>query len=132
MATAFSDKIRIRLKAYDSRILDQSTTEIVDTARRTGAQLAGPIPLPTEKNKWTVLRSPHVDKKSREQFELRTHKRLIDIFEPTPPTVVQAGPCVVLQAKGAQRDGYEAVQLGFVESKPAKVNKAIAGHYKKA
>ena len=87
MASPFSDKIRIRLKAYDSRVLDQSTTEIVDTARRTGARLAGPIPLPTEKNKWTVLRSPHVDKKSREQFELRTHKRLIDIFEPTPQTV---------------------------------------------
>src|SRR5258707_3498059 len=87
MATAFSDKIRIRLKAYDYRVLDQSTTEIVDTAKRTGARLAGPIPLPTAKNKWTVLRSPHVDKKSREQFEIRTHKRLIDIFEPTPPTV---------------------------------------------
>jgi small subunit ribosomal protein S10 len=83
----FSDKIRIRLKAYDSRILDQSTGEIVETAKRTGARLAGPIPLPTVKNKWTVLRSPHVDKKSREQFEIRTHKRLIDIFEPTPQTV---------------------------------------------
>jgi len=69
MATAsFSDKIRIRLKAYDYRVLDQSTSEIVDTAKRTGARLAGPIPLPTAKNKWTVLRSPHVDKKSREQF----------------------------------------------------------------
>ena len=67
MATAFSEKIRIRLKAYDYRVLDQSTTEIVDTAKRTGARLAGPVPLPTEKNKWTVLRSPHVDKKSREQ-----------------------------------------------------------------
>ena len=87
MATAFSDKIRIRLKAYDYRVLDQSTTEIVDTARRTGARLTGPIPLPTEKNKWTVLRSPHVDKKSREQFEIRTHKRLIDIEEPTAKTV---------------------------------------------
>src|SRR5438445_9006356 len=88
MSTAsFSDKIRIRLKAYDYRVLDQSTTEIVDTAKRTGARLAGPIPLPTSKNKWTVLRSPHVDKKSREQFEIRTHKRLIDIFEPTPQTV---------------------------------------------
>src|SRR5437773_354303 len=87
MASPFSDKIRIRLKAYDNRVLDQSTTEIVDTARRTGARLAGPIPLPTEKNKWTVLRSPHVDKKSREQFELRTHKLQIDIFEPTPQTV---------------------------------------------
>ena len=88
MATAsFSDKIRIRLKAYDYRVLDQSTSEIVDTAKRTGARLAGPIPLPTSKNKWTVLRSPHVDKKSREQFEIRTHKRLIDIAEPTPRTV---------------------------------------------
>ena len=88
MATAFSDKIRIRLKAYDSRVLDQSTTEIVDTARAHRARgWPGPIPLPTDKNKWTVLRSPHVDKKSREQFEIRTHKRLIDIFEPTPQTV---------------------------------------------
>ena len=83
----FSDKIRIRLKAYDSRILDQSTGEIVETAKRTGAQLAGPIPLPTSKNKWTVLRSPHVDKKSREQFEIRTHKRLIDILDPSSKTV---------------------------------------------
>ena len=87
MANAFSDKIRIRLKAYDYRVLDQSTTEIVDTAKRTGAQLAGPIPLPTAKNKWTVLRSPHVDKKSREQFEIRTHKRLIDILQPTGKTI---------------------------------------------
>ena len=79
MAT-FSDKIRIRLKAYDYRVLDQSTTEIVETARRTGARLAGPIPLPTDKNKWTVLRSPHGDKKSREQFEIRTHKRLTRHF----------------------------------------------------
>jgi small subunit ribosomal protein S10 len=80
-------KIRIRLKAYDHKLLDQSASEIVDTARRTGAKVAGPIPLPTKINKWTVLRSPHVDKKSREQFEIRTHKRLIDIFEPTPQTV---------------------------------------------
>ena len=85
--SGFGEKIRIRLKAYDARVLDQSTTEIVDTARRTGARLAGPVPLHTEKNKWTVLRSPHVDKKSREQFEIRTHKRLVDIFEPTPQTV---------------------------------------------
>ncbi|QYU66039.1 30S ribosomal protein S10 [Leptolyngbya sp. 15MV] len=73
-----SEKIRIKLKAYDHRVLDQSTQEIVDTAKRTGARIAGPIPLPTVKNKWTVLRSPHVDKKSREQFEIRTHKRLMD------------------------------------------------------
>ena len=85
--SAFGEKIRIRLKAYDYRVLDQSTGEIVETAKRTGARLAGPVPLPTEINKWTVLRSPHVDKKSREQFEIRTHKRLIDIFEPTPQTV---------------------------------------------
>ena len=82
-----NEKIRIRLKAYDYRVLDQSTTEIVSTARRTGARVAGPIPLPTGRNSWTVLRSPHVDKKSREQFEIRTHKRLIDILEPTPQTV---------------------------------------------
>ena len=82
-----NEKIRIRLKAFDYRILDTSTHEIVDTARRTGARLAGPIPLPTERNRWTVLRSPHVDKKSREQFEIRTHKRLLDILEPTQDTV---------------------------------------------
>ncbi len=82
-----NEKIRIRLKAYDYRVLDQSTTEIVATAKRTGAQIAGPIPLPTMKNKYCVLRSPHVDKKSREQFEIRTHKRLLDILDPTPQTV---------------------------------------------
>ena len=81
------ERIRIRLKAYDYRILDQSTLEIVGTAKRTGAEVAGPIPLPTMKNKYTVLRSPHVDKKSREQFEIRTHKRLLDILEPTQQTV---------------------------------------------
>ena len=80
-------KIRIKLKAYDHRLLDQSASEIVDTAKRTGARVAGPIPLPTRINKYTVLRGPHVDKKSREQFEIRTHKRLIYISEPTPQTV---------------------------------------------
>ncbi len=82
-----SQKIRIRLKAYDHRLLDQSTKEIVDTAKRTGARVAGPIPLPTAVNKFCVLRSPHVDKKSREQFEMRTHKRLLDILEPTQQTI---------------------------------------------
>ena len=82
-----TQKIRIRLKAYDSKLLDQSAGEIVETARRTGAKVAGPIPLPTRINKFTVLRSPHVDKKSREQFEIRTHRRLLDIVEPTPQTV---------------------------------------------
>src|SRR5512141_1284140 len=82
-----TQKIRIRLKAYDSKLLDQSAGEIVETAKRTGARVAGPIPLPTRINKFTVLRSPHVDKKSREQFEIRTHKRLLDILEPTPQTL---------------------------------------------
>ena len=80
-------KIRIKLKAYDHRLLDQSASEIVDTAKRTGARVAGPIPLPTRINKYTVLRGPHVDKKSREQFEIRTHKRLLDILEPTQETL---------------------------------------------
>jgi small subunit ribosomal protein S10 len=80
-------KLRIRLKAYDHRILDQSATEIVSTAKRTGAVVAGPIPLPTTRNRYCVLRSPHSDKKSREQFEIRTHKRLIDLLEPTPATI---------------------------------------------
>ena len=82
-----TQKIRIRLKAYDYKLLDQSASEIVETARRTGAKVAGPIPLPTRINKFTVLRSPHVDKKSREQFEIRTHKRLLDILEPTQQTL---------------------------------------------
>jgi len=80
-------KIRIRLKAYDHRILDQSVREIVNTAQRTGAQVSGPVPLPTKIRRMTVLRSPHIDKKSREQFEIRTHARLIDILQPTNQTV---------------------------------------------
>jgi small subunit ribosomal protein S10 len=105
-----NEKIRIRLKAYDHRVLDQSTSEIVETAKRTGARVAGPIPLPTLKNKWTVLRSPHVDKKSREQFEIRTHKRLMDILDPTPQTVdalmkldLPAGVDVEIKAFGKDR-----------------------------
>ena len=82
-----NQNIRIRLKAFDHRILDQSTSEIVNTARRTGAKIRGPIPLPTSLIRFTVLRGPHVDKKSREQFEMRTHKRVLDIVEPTPQTV---------------------------------------------
>lgn len=80
-------KIRIRLKAFDHRVLDQGVQEIVETVKRSGARVIGPIPLPTVRNRWTVLRSPHVDKKSREQFEIRTHKRIIDIVEPSPTTV---------------------------------------------
>jgi small subunit ribosomal protein S10 len=102
-----SQNIRIRLKAFDHRVLDQSTSEIVSTAKRTGAQVRGPIPLPTRLEKFTVLRSPHIDKKSREQFEIRTHKRLLDIVDPTPQTVdalmkldLAAGVDVEIKLKG--------------------------------
>ena len=105
-----NQKIRIRLKGFDHRLIDRSASEIVDTAKRTGARVAGPIPLPTIKNRWTVLRSPHVDKKSREQFEVRTHRRLLDIFEPTPQTVdalmkldLPAGVDVEIKAFGKER-----------------------------
>lgn len=84
---AGSQKIRIKLRAYDHRLLDQSTQEIVQAAQRTGAGVRGPIPLPTDMSKWTVLRGPHIDKKSREQFESRTHKRLLDITNPSASTV---------------------------------------------
>jgi small subunit ribosomal protein S10 len=82
-----SQNIRIRLKAFDHRVLDQSASEIVNTAKRTGARVRGPIPLPTRLERFTVNRSPHIDKKSREQFEIRTHRRLLDIVDPTPQTV---------------------------------------------
>lgn len=104
------ERIRIRLKAYDHRVLDQSTSEIVQTARRTGAQVAGPIPLPTVKHRFTVNRSPHVDKKSREQFEIRIHKRLLDILEPSQETVdalmrldLPAGVDVEIKAFGREK-----------------------------
>ncbi|MEY4631726.1 MAG: hypothetical protein RIQ81_1846 [Pseudomonadota bacterium] len=82
-----SQKIRIRLRGYDYRLLDQAAADIVERAKRTGARVAGPIPLPTAINRYTVLRSPHVDKKSREQFEVRTHKRVLDILEPKQQTI---------------------------------------------
>ncbi len=87
MAELGAQRIRIRMKAYDHRLLDQSAGEILDTAIRSGARTAGPIPLPTSIQKFTVLRGPHIDKKSREQFEIRTHRRVIDILDPTPQTV---------------------------------------------
>ena len=87
MAEAGTPKIRIRMKGFDSQLLDMSVSEIMDTASRTGSRTAGPIPLPTSIRKFTVLRGPHIDKKSREQFEIRTHRRLIDIIDPTPQTV---------------------------------------------
>src|ERR1700676_795117 len=80
-------RIRIRLKAYDHKVIDQAAKQIIDTALRTGASLAGPIPLPTRRSSFTVIKSPHVYKKGREQFEMRVHKRLIDFFEPTPKTI---------------------------------------------
>lgn len=80
-------KIRIRLKGYDQRVLDRAAVDIVETAKRTGARIAGPIPLPTKREIYTVLRSPHIDRKSREQFEIRTHIRMLDIFDPTPDTI---------------------------------------------
>jgi len=82
-----SKKFRIKLKAYDHKLLDASAREIVDTARRTGARVAGPVPLPTKVSRWTVLKGPFKDKKSREQFEMRTHKRLLDIHDPTQQTL---------------------------------------------
>jgi len=104
------ERIRIRLKAYDHRVLDQSTSQIVERAKRTGARVAGPIPLPTVINRFTVNRSPHVDKKSREQFEIRTHKRLIDILEPKQETVdalmqldLPAGVDVEIKAFGREK-----------------------------
>ena len=87
MAKASQEKIRIRMEAYDHSILDQSAADIVDTAKKTGAIVHGPIPLPTRIERYTVLRSPHIDKKSREQFEIRTHTRLLDVIDPTPQTV---------------------------------------------
>ena len=105
-----TQKIRVCLKSYDHRLLDKSTAEIVDTVQRTGANVAGPIPLPTRISRFTVLRSPHVDKKSREQFEIRTHKRLLDILEPTQQTVdalmkldLAAGIDVEIKLKGDER-----------------------------
>jgi small subunit ribosomal protein S10 len=107
----FEEKIRIRLKAYDHRVLDRSATEIVNIAKRTGARVSGPVPLPTTISRYTVLRSPHVDKKSREQFEIRTHKRMVDILEPTPQTVdalmkldLPAAIDVEIKAFGAEKE----------------------------
>ena len=108
-------KIRIRLKAYDHKALDQSAVKIVDTAKKTGAMVSGPIPLPTEKNIYTILRSPHVNKDSREQFEM-----------------VEAGGNIVIQNKTVETDGYNAVQLGFGDIKENKVNKPMKGHFEKA
>ena len=118
-----SERIRIRMEAYDHSVLDQSATEIVDTAKRTGAIVHGPIPLPTRIERYTVLRSPHIDKKSREQFEIRTHKRLIDIIQPTGKTIdalnklsLPAGVDIKIKASAvfSRLDQYPVVRL-FVD-----------------
>ena len=118
-------KIRIRLKAYEHGILDQSAEKIVETAKRSGAGVSGPIPLPTERSVYTVLRSVHVNKDSREQFEMRTHKRLIDIVNPTPQTVDAL-------MKLDLPSGYEAIQLGFSDKRVKLSNKPEQGHVAKA
>ena len=107
MADASQKRFRIRMEAFDHSVLDQSALEIVDTAKRTGAEVHGPIPLPTRIERYTVLRSPHIDKKSREQFEIRTHKRLIDIVHPTGKTIdalnklsLPAGVDIKIKASG--------------------------------
>src|SRR5580765_1077524 len=137
-------KIRIKLKSYDHATLDQSAAEIVRTARRTGAITSGPVPLPTRKTVYTVLRSPHVDKKSREQFEIRIHKRLIDITRSTAQTmealekldvpagvVIETGPCTVTEVRSKERDGYVAVQLGFGTNKESRFTRPLLGQFKK-
>ena len=107
MADASQKRFRIRMEAFDHSVLDQSALEIVDTAKRTGAEVHGPIPLPTRIERYTVLRSPHIDKKSREQFEIRTHKRLLDIVQPGPKTIdalnklsLPAGVDIKIKASG--------------------------------
>ena len=173
-----NQNIRIHLKAYDNKILDLSTEEIVNTAKRTGAQVKGPIPLPTRIERYTVLRSPHIDKKSREQFESRTHKRLIDIIEPTPQTVealmkldlasgvdieikdldmtvgligtkigmtrefLETGQSVpvtvikvekgrVLDVISKDKQGYNAIKVGFFKLKNSKLTKQMKGYFAK-
>ena len=157
-----SQKIRIKLKSYDHNLVDKSAEKIVRTVKTTGAIVSGPIPLPTHKRIFTVNRSTFVNKKSREQFELSSYKRLIDIYSSTaktvdalmklellgkkigmtsvfsaegknvPCTVIEAGPCVVTQVKTVEKDGYAAVQLGFQDKKEKHTTKPLMGHFKKA
>ena len=149
-----SQKIRIKLKSYDHNLVDKSAEKIVKTVKATGAIVSGPIPLPTHKRIFTVNRSTFVNKKSREQFELSSYKRLIDIYRTEMPgllgkkigmtsvfsadgknvpcTVIEAGPCVVTQIKSVEKDGYAAVQLGFQEMKEKHTTKPLMGHFKKA
>ena len=144
-----SQKIRIKLKSYDHNLVDKSAEKIVRTVKATGAIVSGPIPLPTHKRIFTVNRSTFVNKKSREQFELSSYKRLIDIYSSlgkkigmtsvfsadgknVPCTVIEAGPCVVTQIKSVEKDGYAAVQVGFQDKKEKHTTKPLMGHFKKA
>ena len=141
-----SQKIRIKLKSYDHNLVDKSAEKIVRTVKATGAIVSGPIPLPTHKRIFTVNRSTFVNKKSREQFELSSYKRLIDILgkkigmtsvfsadgKNVPCTVIEAGPCVVTQIKSVEKDGYAAVQVGFQDKKEKHTTKPLMGHFKKA
>ena len=123
-------RIRIKIKAYDSKIIDQSARTIMDTAKRSGADVVGPIPLPTEKNKYTVIRSPFVHKDSREQFEMRIHKRLIDIVEPTPKTIdalmglnFPAGPFILKKKNG------DKLFLFYLHPPPPHLNPPLVRKY---
>ena len=154
-----SQKIRIKLKSYDHKLVDKSAEKIVKAVKATGAIVSGPIPLPTHKRIYTVNRSTFVNKKAREQFQLSDYKRLIDIYSSTaktvdaliligrkigmtsvfsadgknvPCTVIEAGPCVVTQVKTVEKDGYKAVQLGFGEAKEKNTTKPMLGVFKKA
>ena len=154
-----SQKIRIKLKSYDHKLVDKSAEKIVKAVKATGAIVSGPIPLPTHKRIFTVNRSTFVNKKSREQFQLSDYKRLIDIYSSTaktvdapgligrkigmtsvfsadgknvPCTVIEAGPCVVTQVKTVEKDGYKAVQLGFGEAKEKNTTMSMQGIFKKA
>src|SRR6056297_843056 len=138
-----SQKIRIRLKAFDYRLIDQSTQEIVDTAKRTGAQVRGPIPLPTRKERYTVLISPHVNKDARDQYEIRTQKRLLDIVDPNDKTVdalmkldlaavVEVSPNRITQIRSVDTDGYSAIQVTCGSRRTSLVNRPAAGHFAKA
>ena len=149
---AVNEKIRIKIKGYEHATVDAAAAKIVEAAKRSGSQVSGPIPLPTDKEIITILRATHKYKDSREQFERRTHKRLIDVVRQTaiigkkvgmtqifdeagkviPVTVVEAGPCVVIQKKTTENDGYEAVQLGFGDVTTKHVTKPMQGHFTKA
>ena len=135
-----NNKIRIRLKSFDHKILDASAEKIVAAAKKSGAQVVGPVPLPTEKEIYTILRAVHKDKDSREQFEIRTHKRLIDVVTQVfttdgkliPVTVIEATPNVVLQKKTVETDGYNAIQVGFEDKREKLANKPEKGVVAKA